>query len=63
VVKDYKLTRVVINVDMVKDINGQKEFPLGENKIGYVWLTQFGDKPPMTWRPRCASSKRRACGR
>jgi carboxyl-terminal processing protease len=44
VVKDYKLTRVVINVDMVKDINGQKEFPLGENKIGYVWLTQFGDK-------------------
>src|SRR6266478_6177479 len=31
--KDYKLTRAVINVDMVKDINSKKEFPLGE-KIG-----------------------------
>jgi carboxyl-terminal processing protease len=34
----------VINVDMVKDINGRKEFPLGENKIGYVRLVQFGEK-------------------
>ena len=42
--KDYKLTRAVINVDMVKDINGKKEFPLGENKIGYVRLVQFGEK-------------------
>ena len=43
-VKDYKLTRAIINVDMVKDINGKKDFPLGENKIGYVRLVQFGDK-------------------
>jgi carboxyl-terminal processing protease len=43
-VKDYKLTRAVINVDMVKDINGKKEFPLGDNKIGYVRLVQFGEK-------------------
>lgn len=43
-VKDYKLKRAVINVDMVKDINGRKEFPLSENKIGYVRLTQFGEK-------------------
>src|ERR1043165_6488419 len=42
--KDYKLTRSTINVDMVKDINGKKEFPLSENKIGYVHLTQFGEK-------------------
>src|SRR6266566_5177601 len=35
-IKEYKLTRAVINVDMVKDINGKKEFPLGEDKIGYV---------------------------
>jgi carboxyl-terminal processing protease len=42
--KEYKLRRAVINVDMVKDINGKKEFPLGENKIGYVRLTQFGEK-------------------
>jgi len=44
VVKDYTLTRAVINVDMVKDLNGQKKFPLGEDKIGYVRITQFGDK-------------------
>jgi carboxyl-terminal processing protease len=43
-VKDYKLTRSVINVDMVKDINGKKEFPLGENKIGYIRIVQFGEK-------------------
>jgi carboxyl-terminal processing protease len=41
--KDYTLTRAIINVDMVKDINGKKEFPLGENKIGYIRLVQFGD--------------------
>jgi carboxyl-terminal processing protease len=41
---DYKLTRSNINIDMVKDINGKKEFPLGENRIGYVRLVQFGEK-------------------
>src|SRR5215468_11298171 len=43
-VKEYKLTRSTINVDMVKDINGKKEFPLSDNKIGYVRLAQFGEK-------------------
>jgi carboxyl-terminal processing protease len=43
-VKDYKLTRAVINIDMVKDINSKKEFPLGDNKIGYIRLVQFGEK-------------------
>ena len=42
--KDYTLTRAVIKVDMAKDINGKKEFPLLENKIGYVRLTQFGER-------------------
>jgi carboxyl-terminal processing protease len=42
--KDYKLTRAVINVDMVTDLHGRKEFILGENKIGYVHLHQFGEK-------------------
>jgi carboxyl-terminal processing protease len=41
---DYVLTRASINVDMVTDLNGRKEFTLPENKIGYVRLTQFGDK-------------------
>ena len=43
-VKDYKLTRAVINIDMVKDINGKKEFPLDDTKIGYIRLVQFGEK-------------------
>jgi carboxyl-terminal processing protease len=43
-IKDFKLTRAIINVDMVKDINGKKEFPLSDGKIGYVRLVQFGEK-------------------
>jgi carboxyl-terminal processing protease len=42
--KDFKLARSVINVEMVKDINGKKDFPLGENKIGYVRIESFGEK-------------------
>jgi len=42
--KEHKLTRAVIKVDMAKDINGKKEFPLSEDKIGYVRLTQFGER-------------------
>jgi carboxyl-terminal processing protease len=41
---DYTLTRAEIKVDMVKDINNKKEFPLGEDKIGYVRLVQFGEQ-------------------
>src|SRR5256712_3182005 len=43
-IKEFKLTRAVITIDMVKDIKGKKEFPLGENKIGYVRLVQFGER-------------------
>jgi carboxyl-terminal processing protease len=43
-VKEFKLKRSVITVDMVKDINGKKEFPLSDNRIGYVHLVQFGEK-------------------
>ena len=42
--KDYKLTRAAIKVDTVKDINSKREFPIGENYIGYVRLSQFGEK-------------------
>jgi carboxyl-terminal processing protease len=31
-------------MDMVKDINGRKQFPLGEDKVGYVRITEFGDQ-------------------
>jgi carboxyl-terminal processing protease len=43
-IKDFTLSRAIITVDMAKDINGKKEFPISENKIGYVRLTQFGEK-------------------
>jgi carboxyl-terminal processing protease len=29
---------------MVKDINGHKEFPVDENKIGYARIAEFGDQ-------------------
>ncbi|MFZ0825840.1 MAG: S41 family peptidase [Verrucomicrobiia bacterium] len=42
--KDFTLTRAIIKTDMVKDINGRKEFPLGDDKIGYIRITEFGDQ-------------------
>ncbi len=41
--KEVTLTREIIKVDSVKDINGKKEFPLAEDKIGYIRITQFND--------------------
>jgi carboxyl-terminal processing protease len=42
--KNYTLQRAIIQMVMVKDINGKKEFPLDENKIGYVHIAQFDEK-------------------
>lgn len=42
-VKEFKLTRSIIKVDTVKDINSRGEFPVNEDKIGYVRITQFGE--------------------
>jgi carboxyl-terminal processing protease len=42
-VKEFKLTRAIIKVDTVKDVNNRREFPLGPDKIGYVRITQFGE--------------------
>ncbi|HEY3762587.1 MAG TPA: S41 family peptidase [Verrucomicrobiae bacterium] len=41
--KSFTLTRAIIRMDMVKDINGKKDFPLGPDKIGYVRIVEFGD--------------------
>jgi carboxyl-terminal processing protease len=41
---NYTLTRAAIKVDTVKDINGKREFPLSDNKIGYIRLAQFGEQ-------------------
>ncbi len=43
-IKDYKLTRAVVKVDTVEDINDKHEFPLLDNSIGYIRITQFGEK-------------------
>lgn len=49
-VKDYKLTRAIIKVDTVKDINNRREFPVDENKIGYVRINQFGEHTTSEFR-------------
>jgi carboxyl-terminal processing protease len=41
--KDHTLTRAKIKVDTVRDIDGKREFPLSENKVGYIRLLQFGE--------------------
>ena len=42
--KKFTLVRAIIQLAMVKDIHGQKEFPLAANKIGYLQIVQFGDQ-------------------
>lgn len=44
VTKNYTLNRAVVQMKMVKDINGRRDFPLNADKIGYIHITQFGDK-------------------
>lgn len=41
--KDFKLTRAAIKLDTVKDVNDHESFPVNENKIGYLRVTQFGE--------------------
>lgn len=41
--KTFTLTRSIIHMDMVKDINGKRLFPLGPDKIGYIRIIEFGD--------------------
>ncbi len=42
--KTFSLQRAIIQMPMVKDIYGKKQFPVDENKIGYLHITQFGEK-------------------
>lgn len=42
--RDYTLTREVIRVPTVKDIEGHREFTVDENKIGYIHIVQFGEQ-------------------
>jgi len=41
--KDIELTRAPIQMFTAKDIHNAREFPLDDNQIGYIRLTQFGE--------------------
>lgn len=41
--KDFELTREDIRISTAKDINNRREFPIDDDHLGYVRLTQFGD--------------------
>jgi carboxyl-terminal processing protease len=42
--KKYTLQRAIIQMAMVKDINGRKQYPLNADRIGYVRILQFGEQ-------------------
>ncbi len=43
-IRDITLTRAKIAVYSAKDLNGKREFTVGENGVGYVRLLQFGEQ-------------------
>ena len=51
-VKDYKLTRAIINVDMVKDINGKKDFLWAKTRSATFASCNSATKPVKIWRLR-----------
>ena len=42
--KEISLTREIIKLETVKDLAGKTDFELGEDKVGYIAITQFGEK-------------------
>ncbi len=42
--KEIHLTRAVIEIQMVKDFKGSTDFELSKDGIGYIRITQFGEK-------------------
>lgn len=42
--KDVPLVRQKIQIHTAKDINNRREFPVDADRVGYVRLTQFGEK-------------------
>jgi carboxyl-terminal processing protease len=46
-VRDVTLTRAIIKVESVKDIDGRREFPVGADGIGYIRLSQFGEQTSL----------------
>jgi len=50
-VKDFTLTRAIIKTDMVKDINGKKEFPLATTKSATSASRNSATKPAKNSKP------------
>jgi carboxyl-terminal processing protease len=42
--KDFTLTRAIIKVDTIKDIDDRRLFPLSDHNIGYIRILQFGEQ-------------------
>ena len=42
--KEIRLTRAVIKIRTIKDIHGHPDFELSKDGIGYIRITQFGEK-------------------
>ncbi|MGD0538201.1 MAG: S41 family peptidase [Verrucomicrobiota bacterium] len=43
IVKDFVLKREDIKVETVRDINSKGEYPVSDNKLGYIRISQFGE--------------------
>ena len=56
--KNYTLERAIIQRDMVKDINGKKEFPVDASGIGYLRIEQFGEKTSVELESALTKLKR-----
>lgn len=59
-VRDYRLARAIIKVDTVKDLNGRHEYPVDQNKIGYVRVTQFGEQTTGEFRDALEKMKKQS---
>lgn len=42
--KEHRLTRAIIPIYTVRDLDGRRQFPLDASGIGYVQISQFGEK-------------------
>ncbi len=40
----HRLTRAVIPIHTIRDLNWKRKFPMLEDEIGYLQITQFGEK-------------------
>jgi carboxyl-terminal processing protease len=56
--RDYTLSREVISVPTVRNLEGNHEFAPDENKIAYVQITQFGEQTTQDFEEALHSLKK-----